>query len=251
MNIMKIEKSRSIDRLIEDQVNKWKAQSAKKNKGNLSIPVITISRQFGSGGYVVAKQIAEDFGLDLFDREILQEIANNAHVRATVVETLDEKGIPALEDMLSAVTGEHHLWSYEYLQHLTRIIGAIGQHGHAVIVGRGANFMLPREKTFRVRIIAPFEMRVENVAQELGLPNKEAEKLTMKTDSDRESFIRKYFNAEIDNPKNYDLTINNENISIDASVETIKTALKLRYPYRLNSLRKIGMADLKEAGQEI
>ena len=92
MNIMKMGMTRSIDRLVEKQVNKWLAQRAKRNRENLSIPVITISRQFGSGGYLVAKQIAGDFGLDLFDREIIQEIADNAHVRRAVVEMLDEKG---------------------------------------------------------------------------------------------------------------------------------------------------------------
>jgi cytidylate kinase len=249
MNIMKMGKSRPLDRLVEEQVNRWMTQNAQRNKGALSIPLRTISRQFGSGGYLVAKQIADDFGLDLFDREIIQEIADDAHVRATVAETVVEKGIPVFERMVSVVTSKHRLCAYQYLNHLTKVITVIGKHGHAVIVGRGANFILPSEKTFRARIVAPFEMRVENVAQEVSLSIRKAKKLTSKTDSDRKLFMRKYFNADIDNPHNYDSTINNQNMSVDAAVATIRTALTLRYPYRLASSRKTDVVHLKEIGQ--
>jgi cytidylate kinase len=225
---MKIKKTRSIQQIIDDQINKWKVGSAERGKKKSTIPVITISRQAGSEGRVVAKRIAEEIGLDLFDREIIQGVAESAHMRATVVETLDEKGVSSLEDMISAVTNERHLWSYEYLHHLMRVIGTIGKHGHAVILGRGANFILPREEIFRVRIIAPLEMRIQNVAKELGISTEEAKQLTIKTESDRKAFIRKFFNADIEDPQNYDLVINTENLDIEAAAESIKAAWRLR-----------------------
>lgn len=176
----------------------------------------------------MAKRLAEDLNLDLFDRELIQEVAESAHMRTTVVETLDEKGISSLEDMVSAVTNERHLWSYEYLHHLMRVIGTIGKHSRAVILGRGANFILPREEIFRVRIIAPLEMRLQNVVKELSISLEEAKQLSIKTDSDRKAFIRKYFNAEIEDPQYYDLVINMESISVDAAVASIKATLSLR-----------------------
>lgn len=225
---MKIKKTRSIQQIIDDQVNKWKVVSTERVKEKTAVPVITISRQFGSEGQLVAKRLTEDLNLDLFDRELIHEVAESAHMRTTVVETLDEKGISSLEDMISAVTNERHIWSYEYLHHLMRVIGTIGKHGRAVILGRGANFILPREEIFRVRIIAPLEMRLQNVVKELSISLEEAKQLSIKTDSDRKAFIRKYFNAEIEDPQYYDLVINMESISVDAAVASIKATLSLR-----------------------
>ncbi|RLA94369.1 MAG: cytidylate kinase-like family protein [Deltaproteobacteria bacterium] len=225
---MKIKKTRSIQQIINDQINKWKLIRIEGKKEKPAIPVITISRQPGSNGHMVAKKIADELNLDLFDQEIIQAVAESAHMRASLVETLDEKGVSALEDMIAAVTKERHLWAYEYLHHLMRVIGTIGKHGHAVILGRGANFILPREEIFRVRIIAPLEVRIENTAKELSISWEEAKQLTIKTESDRKAFIRKYFNADIDDSQNYDLVINTENLDVNAAVESIKAALRLR-----------------------
>jgi cytidylate kinase len=69
-----------------------------------------------------------------------------------------------IEDWVSAAISERHLWPDEVSRVLMRVIGAIGRHGKAIIVGRGANFVLPPENRFRVRIIAPLELRVNRVA---------------------------------------------------------------------------------------
>jgi len=225
---MKIKTTRSIQRIIDDQINKWKGESVKSEPKKPSIPVITISRQFGSGGHTVAKRVADELGLDIFDRQIIHEVAESAHMRDSVVETLDEKAISSLADMIAAATNERHLWSYEYLHHLMRVIGTIGKHGNAVILGRGANFMLPREETFRVRIIAPLAMRIQNAAKELSMSNEEAKQLTIKSESDREAFIKKFFNADVNAPQNYDLVINTKHVDIDSAVACIKAAVRPR-----------------------
>ena len=156
---MKIKKSRPIQQIIEDQVNKWK--SALPHKEEKKITVVTISRQAGSGGHVLAQRVAQTLSLDFFDQEITQAVAENAHMRTLMVESLDEKGISAIDDIISAVVEKHHLWGYEYEQHLLRVIATIGKHGNAVILGRGANFILPREEILRVRAIAPLAVRVK------------------------------------------------------------------------------------------
>jgi len=225
---VKIKTTRSIQQILDDQINKWQAQGGERKPKKPMIPVITISRQFGSVGRTVAQRVAAELGLDLFDREIIHEVAESAHMRESMVETLDEKAISSLEDMISAATNERHLWSYEYLHHLMRVIGTIGKHGRAVILGRGANFILPRENTFRVRIIAPLAMRIENTAKEMGVSLEEAKQLTIKSESDREAFIRKYFNADANDPQHYDLVINAEQVDIASAVACIKAAVKPR-----------------------
>ena len=108
-----------------------------------------------------------------------------------------------------------------------KVIATIGRHGRAIIVGRGANFVLPPEKRFRVRIVAPQELRVQNVARDLDIPVDEAKRRVIRTNSDRRAFIRKYFNADISDPINYDLVINTETLSVDAAIDTVCSAIKL------------------------
>lgn len=220
-------KTRSIQQIIEEQVQKWNIMRTEKREEKADIPVITISREAGSGGQLVAKGIAKRLGFDLFHREVIQKMAESAQVNSRLLETLDEKGLSMLEDWISSLVHERHLWPDQYLQHLMKVIATIGRHGRAIIVGRGANFVLPPEKRFRVRIVAPQELRVQNVARDLDIPVNEAKRRVIRTNSDRRAFIRKYFNADISDPINYDLVINTETLSVDAAIGTVCSAIKL------------------------
>jgi cytidylate kinase len=106
-----------------------------------------------------------------------------------------------------------------------KILGTIGKHGRAVIVGRGANFLLPPEKRLSVRVIAPQEVRIKNVAREYSVSVDVAKTRILKTESDRKAFIKKYFNGDIEDPLNYDLIINTGTLSIDDAANAVKGAL--------------------------
>jgi len=108
-----------------------------------------------------------------------------------------------------------------------KVIATIGKHGKAVIVGRGANFVLPPERRFRVRIVAPLELRVQKVALDSDIPVDEAKRRVLRTDSDRSAFVRKYFNADISDPINYDLVINTEILSVNAATDILCSTLGL------------------------
>ena len=153
---------RTIQKIIEDQFKKWRAEQPKIGRKSPNMPVLTVSREPGSGGSIVANKVAEDLGLDLFHQEVVHEMANSAKVSEKVFETLDEKGLNTLENWISSLGGNtRHLWPDKYLEHLMRVIGTIGNHGRAVIVGRGANFLPSSRTRFRVRVIAPLENRVK------------------------------------------------------------------------------------------
>ncbi len=217
---------KTIEKLIEEQVQRWEISRAEKKKEE-QLPVITISREPGSGGRALAEKLAEKLGFDLFHREIINEMANSAQVSSKVLETLDEKGLSVLEEWITSLVDDRHLWPDQYLQHLMKVVGTIGKHGRSVILGRGANFVLPRVKSFRVRIVAPHKTRVQNTAQQFGISTEEAEGRIIRTESDRRSFVRKYFNANIADPINYDILINTGAISADVAVNAIKSALGL------------------------
>ena len=226
-NAMKTKGTRSMQEILDDQLHKWKAVSVKREK-EPSINVITISREAGSAGREIAERLAQDLGYDFFAHELIHKVAESAKMRDPIIESLDEKAHSLLKDLILSLTDKQHLWPYEYLNHLIKVIGAIAICGRAVILGRGAQFILPPAETLRVRVVAPLEMRVKNLAHELKISADEGERRVARDDADRKAFARKYFNANLDDLSHYDLIINSWYLGLDASVETIKTALKLK-----------------------
>ena len=121
-----------------------------------------------------------------------------------------------------------HLWPDQYLKHLMKVVLTIGKHGRAVIVGRGANFILTPESRFRVRVIAPIETRIGNISRDYDVSAQKAKRRMIKTESDRRAFIRKYFNSDISESVNYDLVINTDTVSVENAVEAIGSAAGLK-----------------------
>ena len=218
-------KTRSVEQIIEEQVRRWQIMRAEKKKEEERISVVTFSREHGSEGDILAERIAEKLGHDLFHQEVIHNMAESAGTSVRLLETLDEKGVSVLEDWISSLVDRRHLWPDQYLQHLMKIIGTIGRHGRVVIIGRGANFVLPGDKRLSIRVIAPLEERIRNVSEELGITVEEARLRVIKIESDRRAFIRKYFNADIRDPLNYDLVINTGNISLEDAMSTINSIL--------------------------
>ena len=137
---------RSIERIVEEQARRWQILKPGKKKEKAYFPVVTISREPGSGGLVVARKLSEEMSMDLWHQDVINKMAEVSDVSTRLLQTLDEKGLTVLEDWLASLVNERHLWPDEYLQHLMKVVGTIGEHGRAVIVGRGANFILPPEK---------------------------------------------------------------------------------------------------------
>lgn len=219
---------KTIPRIIEEQISRWQLLGKEQKEEKAAVPIVTISRDPGSGGRIIAEKLAHKLKFQVFHREVLHEIAKSADVSEYLLETLDEKGLSVLEDWISSLVYDRHLWPDEYLQHLMKVIGTIAKHGRAVILGRGANFILPPEKQFRVRVTAPRKLRIEHVARHFNISKDEAKRRVIRTESDRKAFVRKYFNADIADPVNYDLIINTETLSVDHAVNVITTAWECR-----------------------
>jgi cytidylate kinase len=218
-------KVRSVEQIVEEQVKRSRIVPAPVKKEAKAISVVTISREPGSGGNILAKRLSEELDFDLFYQDFIHSMAESAHVSVRLLETLDEKGVSVLEEWIASLVDRRHLWPDRYLQHLMKILGTIGKHGHAVIVGRGANFLLPPDKRLSIRVIAPLETRVRNVSQEYNVTLEAAKTRVLKTESDRKAFIKKYFNDDIRDPLNYDLIINTGELSIDDATNAVKGAL--------------------------
>ncbi|ESP62571.1 putative cytosolic protein [Smithella sp. ME-1] len=223
-----------MDRLVQRQVDKWRKLFERAMRQGLKVenfkggPVLTISREAGAGGSDIARRLAKALNLDIIGGQIIQHVADSAKMSRKVIESLDEREVTFRETLLSSLFGENRPWPGEFLHHLTRVIGTIGIFGNVVIVGRGANYVLPKEKVFRVRVIAPMELRIQYFMEDRGYTKAEAEQYILKRDNNRKAFARKYFNADIANPQDYDIIINTEKISLAAATESIIVAFNQR-----------------------
>ena len=208
-------------RIVQEQLDKWQREKAAEN-----VFTITISRQAGAGGSEIARVLAQKTKMDLMAGQIIQHVAESSKMSTKVVETLDEKAMTTMESWVNSMFVSRHLWPSDYLKHLTRVIGTIGKHGNAIIVGRGAGYILPPETTFRIKVIAPLEFRIESMMRIRGLTHGDAQKYIEKRDADRIAFVRKYFQTDAMDPLNYDLVINTEKVGIEGAVDTILIAFR-------------------------
>ena len=185
------------------------------------LPVITVSSHPGSGGTVVAQEIAKRLDFDYFDRDIVDGIAKSAEIRSDVIDSIEKERLSGIEDFIASLVRDNYLYPGIYLEHLLLVVGTIAKHGRAVIVGRGANFILPPEERFSVRVIAPLELRVQNVARWHKVPVEKARQRVIQRESKRRAFVRQSFNAKITDPQNYDLVINTGRVKIESAAEAI------------------------------
>jgi cytidylate kinase len=224
---------KSIDQILDQQIQKWNLESQRQARAAAARPplTVTVSRDVGCRGEQLARRLAQELRYDIFDQELIQQVADSAHISASVVATVDEKWRSVMEDWIAGWADHRSLWLDDYLKHLVKVVGAIGRHGRAVIVGRGANFILGRQKEFnvwRIRLIAPPERRAEALAQERRMAFEDALKFVARADAERQAFIRKYFNADINDPLNYDMVLNVENITVEEGTALLKAAIVQR-----------------------
>jgi cytidylate kinase len=218
---------RSFDKFIQELVEKWgNLPNADRNCDASRITVVTVSSEPGSGGHVIARGIAEKMGYDLFQRDIIREIADRADIGASVIESLEKERLSGIEDFIATLVSRRYLWPERYLEQLMKVISVIGKHGRAVIAGRGANFILPPNERLSIRVVALMDLRVQNISRLLNISEDEARKRVIMKEAKRKAFIRKSFNADIADPINYDLTFNTEFIRYEAAVEAVRQMLE-------------------------
>ena len=215
-----------LDQLINAQLQKWKQrQSADADSGPARTSVITVSMQPGSGGSLVAGTLAERLSYDYFHRELIKQIASSAKTSAAVVETVEKERLSGISDFISMLMKKHYLYPDDYLMHLMQVINTIAAHGHAVIVGRGSNFILPPENRFSLRVTAEMDLRIHNVTRVFKCSREEARRRIIQRESRRSAFVRQFFHADIDDPLCYDLVINTGTTDVNVAVEAVLGAV--------------------------
>jgi len=217
--------SKSITKLIDEQVKRWELGKQGHIPVQKRVNVITISREAGSQGFDVAQQLCREIGFDLFHNEILEAMVETSKNSRKLLETLDERSMNVVEDVVSEFVNEHHLWPDEYSKLLLSVLNTISRHGKAVILGRGANCVLRKQNVLRVRMVAPMNIRRNFIQHSKDLNAEDAQRYMVSTDSNRTAFVKRYFNCDANDPANYDLILNTGTLSVERAVQVIKCAI--------------------------
>ena len=226
-----------IAQMVERQWKKWLllTQHRAGEKPLPFFPTITVSREKGSGGSSVGRLVAERLNFVVFDSEIVDEVARSASVDRLVVEHLDERSRHSIGEWTERILHRRSISPETYMAHLTKTIVTIGHKGRAVIIGRGAHLLLPAERCFRVRVVAPWEARVQRVAAVTGLERSVAENVVRETDQQRALFIQENFQQLDSNPLLFDLVINTGGMTLDTAAGLVIRGAEANFAHTFES----------------
>lgn len=189
-------------------------------------PFLAISRETGAGGNAVARLVGRQLGWEVLGKELLDRIAQRYHNDRLKLDLVDETPGNWAFDILGSWMDKHLVSHEAYLLHLTRVVAAAARHAQLVFVGRGVQFMLPRDKGFIVRLIAPLQFRVERVMQMKGVAEAEARHVVEETDRARHDFGCRIFGHDTADPHLYDLVLNTQRFGMENAAEFIVSAMK-------------------------
>jgi cytidylate kinase len=194
-------------------------------QSSLQYRFITLSRDAGSQGDEIAQILGQRLNWMVCDKEILDCLAQNRHVRQGLVEQLDEKAQNLVHETIQRFLRMAEGGSFgitEYYEALLKALAFLTVRGDAILIGRGANFVLRAESAgLHIRIIASPATRIERLSVRWRIPPAEARWRMEELDAQRRSFIRHHFKQIIDDPGFYDLVYDTDHLTPEQVVESI------------------------------
>ena len=205
----------SIDAIIDRQFRRWELERSaghRAESGHESIPnvhpVLTVSREHGSAGSAIAASLADRFGYTLLHRDVIDRMGQSTGYSRRLLESLDDRSRSNMATWFDSMVGGLYFDSTDYVRALFTTLYSIARLGGVVVVGRGANFIVGRDRGFHVRVVAPREERIRAIAERRGVGLREAAHEVAVRDHEREEFVRRLFHRSADDPLAYDIVIN-------------------------------------------
>ena len=210
----------------------------------MPVKALTFAIQLGSGGFDIARGVAEQLRFRYYDWEITSQAATEAGVTeetlaaaetspshldlvmdkllATGVYTTDRPVGPLSATTLASAI--RRLGSKQYRQLIEGVVQRLGEHGEAVIVGHAGQVVLARTTgVAKVLVCGSAETRAERLAAEATLPLNEAVRLVAESDHERENFFRRIYRIELLNAANYDLVLNTDKLDTEGAIDVVLT----------------------------
>ncbi len=211
--------------LVDRRFKEWEARRNRKAK----LPakqkrIITLTGRFGAMGDTVAARVAEILGYTLYDRKLISMIADRAQVDPSLVQSVEKREHTYLREVFDELVGNVELGDTEYAKRLTEVIGLVSANGDAVVLGRGANYLLGPKRAMRVYLTAPRDRRLERIAEVLKLGAEDAVRTMHEEDERRQHWVQSMVGANIRDPAGYDMVICTGTISPEQAARAIVEA---------------------------
>lgn len=176
-------------------------------KINGPLPIITISREMGSGGKSTANLIALNLGepWKVYDHELIDEIAKNKDLEAELIQSVDPKRLPLADIIIAKTFGKRFVNLSGYQRRLIRVMTLVGLKGYTIILGRGGNFLFPG--SLNIRMICLLDQRISWQMTYEHVSKSEAIKRIAESDKERREFVESLFNQNQYKAYHYDLVI--------------------------------------------
>ena len=191
---------------------------------------VTISRESGTGGSTLGHLLAERLNTQpaegvppwtVFDQNLVEEVLRDQHLSPRLARFLPEDKVSELDASVRELVGLHpNLWML--VQQTKLLMRELARRGHAIIVGRGANFATASiPQGLHVRLIAPPSHRAANMARVLKVSVSEAASFNRRTDAARRDYVHSVFDADVAAPLAYDIVINTGRLSLEHAVDLL------------------------------
>lgn len=193
--------------------------------------VITISRQFGAGGLTLGQKLADTLDYRFFDEEIIQLVAEKAHVSPQWVQSIEKEAGGKLQKIINNLIPRKvidrilddqrgYIDEEIYVDLLTQIISKFAEANNAVILGRGGQYILKeRPGVFHVLLVADLDYRIDFVKNNYNLTLSQATRTVNSEDKKRINLYRKFNKTDYDRSDHYHLTLNMSKLSLEKAAE--------------------------------
>jgi cytidylate kinase len=226
----------SIDAIIDRQFRRWELERSighrpePEREGPAGAhPLITVSREHGSVGSAVAASLADRFGYTLLNRDVIDRMCQSTGYSRQLLEALDDRSRSQMATWFDSMVGGLYFDSTDYVRALFTTLYSIARLGGVVVVGRGANFIIGRDRGFHIRVVAPREDRIRAIAERKGVSLRDAAHEVAVRDHERSEFVRRMFHRSADDPLAYDLVINAAGASPRALAEWLAVAARQKF----------------------
>ncbi len=187
--------------------------------------IITIGRQHGSGGHDIARRLSEELGIPCYDKEIVDEAAENSPFSREIFQSYDERRVAAYIMPAPHYAGMHQGFqlNMEIANAQFDAVRSLADKGDGIFVGRCADYILRnREDLLRVFIWGDLPGRIRTIMARKGLQEDAARKLIKEVDKDRASYYRYYTDQIWGETENYDLCIDSGRLGVDGTARVIR-----------------------------
>ena len=190
---------------------------------------ITVTRQTGAAGPAffemlkvrLAEEDAAGPGWMVFEKNLIQRVIEEHHMPSRLAKYMNEGGDSEINDTLEELFGLHPA-RWTLVRKTSETMMRVAQLGHSIIIGRAGNMVTKKLSSgLHVLMVAPAKVRVQRIQDFYGMTRSTAVEFVRREDLEKRTYMKKYFNHNIDDPSLYDLVINTEVLCHEDAVRAI------------------------------